>query len=146
MTCIKHKDRRTHAQALCSNNVKAHKRACQNSQHINTHTELHAPKQLVSTVSSSEVSDSIVNNNNKNQVTSGKHGQKMDTLSVHSYPDLMVDNQIHNSEVSQGYNIPIKNRFQSLQVDKEVQVSTDVTTKKRPPVVHKVHSCTKLQG
>ena len=50
---------------------------------------------------------------------------------MHSCPDPIVDNNTDNNEVRQVYNIPVVNRFHTLQADEGVQVSTDTITKEQ---------------
>ena len=89
MASIKYRDHRTYAQALCSNNVKGHKKVCKNTQHTNIDTELPALKQLVSTVSNRHGKEYSVNNTNRGHVRCKQHCQQMATLSVNSWGVLL---------------------------------------------------------
>ena len=64
---------------------------------------------------------------------------------MHSCPDPIVDNHTDNNEVRQVYNIPVVNRFHTLQADEGVQVSTDTITKEQLSVPQVVCSGTRLQ-
>ena len=142
MAYTKYRDYRTYAQALCTTHIKGHKRVCKHTPHTNADTELYAPKQLISNVSSRGIK-------NRENITKGhvigRKCQKTDTLSVHSCPDLIVDNHTDNNEVRQVYNIPVVNRFHTLQADEGVQVSTDTITKEQLSVPQVVCSGTRLQ-
>ena len=89
-------------------------------------TDLFAPKQVVSTVSSIGVNNSIETKTRKWHAK-GRHvtGQRTNTLSRKLKSDLTVDYQVHNWRVSNAYNIPVTNQFQLLDADQEIQVSTD---------------------
>ena len=129
MACTKYTDYRTYAQALCSNNIEGQKRVFKHTPHTKTNAEHYALKQLTGTVPS-------VGRNNSRHIKKGhavgvKNWQKMDTLSVHSCPDPIVDNSTDSNKVSPIYNIPVVNRFHTLQVDEGLQVSIDAVTKEQ---------------
>ena len=142
MAYTKHRDYRSYAQVLCSTHSKGHKRVCKHTPHTNTDTELFAPKQLISTVSSRGINNS--ENITKGHV-SGRNCQKTDILSVYSCPDPIVDNHTDSKEVSQVYNIPVANRFHALQADEGAQVSTHTITKEQLSVPQVVCSANRLQ-
>ena len=125
MACTKYRHHRTYAQVLFSNGDRGHQVAFNNTEHEdNLVTDLSAAKQVVSTVSSIGVNNSI-ETKNREWHTKGRHvtGQRTNALSRKLKSDPTVDNQVRNCRVSNAYNIPDK--FQLLDVDQEIQVSTD---------------------
>ena len=139
MACTKYRDHRTYAQVLFSNGDRGHKVAFNNTEHEdNLVTDLSAPKQVVSTVSSIGVDNSIETNTRKWHAK-GRHvtGQKTNTLK-NLRSDPTVDDQVHNCRVSNAYNIPVTNKFQLLRVDQEIQVSTDSGISDHTVVAQKV--------
>ena len=57
-----------------------------------------------------------------------KNCKKMDTLSVHSCQDQVLDNSTDKNEASQTYSIPVVNRFHTLQPGEGSQIGMDGVT------------------
>ena len=123
MACTNYRDHRTYAQVLLRDGDKAQKVLNNIGHSSNTVTDLSAPKQVVSTCSSTNANNTV--EINAEGYAKSRHVVHANKLFLNPTSHPIGDNQLDTYQVSSEYNILVTNRFQLLHVEEEIQMDTD---------------------